>query len=87
MSMPGQNDSGEVQSANVRRTRLATAPAKAVDDAASNGRSVGVILKDIVLFFAAPFVTIAYLALFPFIGVTMVLRARGQAGRNQKAGG
>jgi hypothetical protein len=37
-------------------------------------RTVAQVLKDIALFFAAPFVTIAYLALFPFIGVMLLMR-------------
>lgn len=36
-------------------------------------RTIAQIVKDIALFFAAPFITLAYLALFPFIGL-MTLR-------------
>jgi hypothetical protein len=46
-------------------------------------RTVSQILKDIALFFAAPFVTLAYLPLFPFIGLA-VLR---QAWRHRKDSG
>jgi hypothetical protein len=46
-------------------------------------RTAGQVLKDIVLFFAAPFVTLVYLALFPFIGMKLLAQAwreRKQAG-------
>ena len=54
-----------------------------VDAANPNGgvgsrRTASQVLKDIGLFFAAPFVTLAYLAMFPFIGIRMVLEARRQ---------
>jgi hypothetical protein len=39
-------------------------------------RSVAQVVKDIALFFAGPFITIAYLALFPFIAVRMLRQAR-----------
>jgi hypothetical protein len=38
-------------------------------------RTTAQVVKDIVLFVAAPFVTMAYLFLFPFIGVAMFARA------------
>jgi hypothetical protein len=41
-------------------------------------RTASQVLKDIVLFFAAPFVTLAYLALFPFVAMRMVAQARRQ---------
>lgn len=37
-------------------------------------RSVLTILKDVALFFAAPFIALAYLALFPFIGIKLLLQ-------------
>lgn len=37
-------------------------------------RSPGTILKDIVLFLASPVIALAYLALFPFIGLTMLVK-------------
>lgn len=46
-------------------------------------RTVSQILKDIALFFAAPSVTLAYLTLFPFIGLAML----GQAWRHRKEAG
>ena len=61
-----------------QRCRIRPAPAPA----AAPPRS----LRDIVLFFAGPFMTIAYIALFPFIGLTMSMRrTEGQALR--KGGG
>jgi hypothetical protein len=38
-------------------------------------RTAPMVLTDIILFFAAPFVTVAYLGLFPFIGFATVVRA------------
>lgn len=40
-------------------------------------RTTAQIAKDIGLFIAAPFVTLVYVSLFPFIGVAMVVRAWG----------
>jgi hypothetical protein len=37
-------------------------------------RTPGQVLKDIVLFFAAPFITLAYMPLFAFIGLAMLIR-------------
>jgi hypothetical protein len=55
----------------------------AVPETAETGspRSVAQVVRDIVLFFAGPFITIAYLALFPFIAVSMLRKAR----RDRKA--
>ena len=51
--------------------------------AAANGaparRTVGQVAKDILLFFAAPFITMAYLPMFPFIGLAMLFRKGGRA--------
>lgn len=52
-------------------------PATAVE-AANGGRTVQQYLKDVGLFFAAPFITLAYLLLFPFIGLHLLLRGRRQ---------
>jgi hypothetical protein len=46
-------------------------------------RTVTEVLKDIALLFAAPFVTLAYLPLFPFIGLAIL----GQAWRHRKEAG
>jgi hypothetical protein len=45
---------------------------------AGSHRSFAQVLKDIGLFFAAPFVTMAYVALFPFIGLATLRRALRQ---------
>ena len=37
-------------------------------------RSILTWLKDVGLFFAAPFIALAYLALFPFIGLVLLSR-------------
>lgn len=42
-------------------------------------RSPAEIFKDIALFFAAPFITIVYLVLFPFIGIRMLIQTGSQA--------
>ena len=42
-------------------------------------RSLGEVLKDAFLFLAAPFISLAYMALFPFIGLVMLVRARREA--------
>jgi hypothetical protein len=59
--------------------RLVTAGPKAQADAkaqpaADPHRTVGQIAKDIGLFAAAPFVTLAYVSLFPFIAMAMLVR-------------
>ena len=77
MSGPDPDARAEPQPADVIPATQVRVPMEAVG-ATGKGRSVGVFLKDIALFFAAPFVTIAYLALFPFIGATMLVRTRGQ---------
>ncbi len=64
--------------------RVEHAPAPpAVPDTAGTGsrRSAAQVARDIVLFFAGPFITMAYLALFPFIALSMVRKAR----RDRKA--
>lgn len=37
-------------------------------------RSAGTVLKDIGLFLASPVIALAYLALFPFIGLVMLVK-------------
>jgi hypothetical protein len=41
-------------------------------------RSVAEFAKDVVLFLAAPFISLVYMAMFPFIGLVMLVRARQQ---------
>lgn len=38
-------------------------------------RSAATVLKDIALLLAAPFISMAYMALFPFIGIVKLSRA------------
>lgn len=39
-------------------------------------RSFPTVLKDVALFLAAPFIALVYLALFPFFGIGLLLKAR-----------
>ncbi|MDE2112077.1 MAG: response regulator [Alphaproteobacteria bacterium] len=48
-------------------------------------RSITVFLKDVVMFLAAPFIGLAYIALFPFIGLAMLIWTGGQALRRRAA--
>ena len=59
--------------------------AAAAADEAGEARSVGQFLKNIALFFAAPFMALAYIALFPIIGLVMLARTGGQAWRKRHA--
>ena len=56
----------------------------AAEGEASIGRSVARFVRNIVLFFAAPFVALAYIALFPIIGLAMLAWTGGQAWRQRK---
>jgi hypothetical protein len=49
--------------------------AQATTEADDPRRSISQVAKDIGLFFAAPFVTLAYVTLFPFIGMAMLAQA------------
>lgn len=56
-------------------------PAALQHDGAGDGprpRTAGQVAKDVVLFFAAPFISIAYVALFPFIGLMLLVRTGRQ---------
>jgi len=46
--------------------------------AAGSRRTAGQVVRDIVLFFVAPYVTMAYLAMFPFVAMKMLAQARRQ---------
>jgi len=59
----------------------------AAEGEASEGISVARFLKNITLFFAAPFVALAYIALFPIIGLAMLAWTGGQAWRQRKTAG
>ena len=55
-------------------------------DAENGGRTVHQFLKDVGLFFAAPFITLAYLLLFPFIGLRLLLRSGRRPSRGRQCG-
>jgi hypothetical protein len=65
------------------RVRIVSAGPKATADArhqtakgeATPPRTLAQVAKDIGLFAAAPFVTLAYISLFPFIAMALVARA------------
>ncbi len=65
-------------SAAVRRpVGAAATPAHSLpDNQPAEPRTAGQVVKDIVLFFAGPFITMADLALFPFIALRMLRQAR-----------
>lgn len=66
----------------------AAAPASSRTAAAEDTpprRTAGQVVKDILLFVAAPFITLAYLVLFPFIGMTMLFRKDGRVWREWHA--
>jgi hypothetical protein len=54
---------------------------------AVQGRTVQQYLKDVGLLFAAPFLTLAWLALFPLIGLMVLLRGVRQASSRHKPAG
>src|ERR1019366_8569529 len=62
-----------------------TALLPAAADEEDRGMNIALFLKNITLFFAAPFVALAYIALFPIIGLAMLAWTGGQAWRNRKA--
>lgn len=47
-------------------------------------RSFATFLKDAVLFLAAPFISLVYMAMFPFIGIYLLAKARSEARAKQK---
>jgi hypothetical protein len=59
----------------------------AQSDQTGQGRTVQQFLKDVGLFFAAPFITLAWLALFPFIGLMLLVRNGRQALQHRKPAG
>jgi hypothetical protein len=61
----------------------ANATGEAATGTADRHRTKGQVAKDIGLFFAAPFVTLACVSLFPFIGIAML----AQAWRHRKEAG
>jgi CheY-like chemotaxis protein len=59
-------------------TEAAAAEAPAVETA-GRSRNVGRAAKNIALFFAAPFVGLAYILVFPFVGLAMLVWISGKA--------
>ena len=53
----------------------ATVSPPELDGTATRSRTVQEFLKDVGLFFAAPFITLGYLLLFPFIAAMLLLRS------------
>ncbi len=64
---------------------IASAAPHAATDEAGETRSIGTFLKNITLFFAAPFIALAYIALFPLIGFVLLARTAGQAWSKRRA--
>ena len=56
----------------------------AAESEAGPVRSVARFVKHIALFFAAPFVALAYIALFPIIGLGLLAWTGGQAWRQRR---
>ncbi len=73
-----------VQGWRKRRASLA-APGAAGQEKA--GRTIGRSLYNMVMFLAAPFVALAYILLFPLIGLAMLVWIGGKAWRNKGAQG
>jgi CheY-like chemotaxis protein len=48
-------------------------------ETASRSRNVGRVAKNVVLFFAAPFVGLVYILVFPFVGLAMLASIGGKA--------
>ncbi len=61
------------------------APRPVAAEEAVEARSIGMFLKNIALFFAAPFIALAYIALFPIIGLVMLARTAGHAWSERRA--
>jgi CheY-like chemotaxis protein len=75
---------GEVAAVMEPKATALAAPQQAAEGEVVEGRSVGRFVKNIALFFAAPFVALAYIALFPIIGLAMLAWTGGQAWRQRK---
>ncbi len=55
------------------------AVAAAQPAAETTGRTIAVILKDVFMFLAAPFIGLAFIALFPIIGLATLIWTGGRA--------
>jgi len=58
---------------------IAAVPAPTEAKPASRWRSAALAAKNVALFFAAPFVGLAYIVLFPFVGIAMLAWIGGRA--------
>jgi len=58
-------------------------PAAAVTEAGVPG-GVGLFVKNLVMFFASPFVALVYVALFPFVGLAMLAWTGAKAWRHRR---
>ncbi|MFI5020497.1 MAG: response regulator [Alphaproteobacteria bacterium] len=75
-----------VQAWRERQASLAALQPAAVGEEGA-GMNIGLSLYNIAMFFAAPFVTLTYIALFPLIGLAVLVWMGGQAWRNRRAPG
>ena len=75
---------GEVAAVMEPEATALAAPQQAAEGEVVEGRNIGRFVKNIALFFAAPFVALAYIALFPIIGLAMLAWTGGQAWRQRK---
>ncbi len=74
-----------VAAATAKVQAPAAQPAKSAGEEETARRGFGTVLKDAVLFLAAPFIGLAYIALFPFIGLAMLMWMGAKALRKQAA--
>jgi CheY-like chemotaxis protein len=63
----------------------AVAAPEPAEEEAAESRSVGQFVKNLALFFAAPFIALAYVALFPLVGTVLLARTAAQAWRHGRA--
>ncbi len=77
----------ELAEAEPLQAAFAAAPEPAAALEISVHRSTGRVLYDIGMFFAAPFVTLAYVLLFPFIGLAVLARLVAETWHNRKVTG
>ena len=73
-----------VQAWRERQASLAALQPAAVGEEGA-GMNIGLSLYNIAMFFAAPFVTLTYIALFPLIGLAVLVWMGAQAWRNRRA--
>ena len=73
--------------APVKLTEVAVAAQPTADGEQTKKRSVAMFLKDVGMFVAAPFIGLAFIALFPLIGLGMLAWMGGQAWRQRVTSG